>query len=387
MYLFNPDNDLALAHFNAHYTPPASAVKMAADLAMLPLWYAPDGSKIVAEGPLNNYFSEFIKKRFAINVSTISFSEISKFPEEIIVPWGWNPALRRKLREVGISQERLPSDEALIRLRKYSGRQYAVKMLYELKRESEIFCGESYFFSTLEELFQLLDSQPGNYVLKIPNSGSGKGLIWVLDRITDKQTDWCRRVVRTQGGIVAEPVLTKTIDFAMEFFIENGRARFVGYSLFRSAASGAYHGNELMSDEAIENILSKYVPGILLRQLRQLLIKKLIRFFPDYRGCAGVDMMICETEKGYRIQPCVEINMRMNMGMVAHIFHNRVVNRGSTGRFVVDFFKKQGSALAFHRQMEKDRPLLIEKGKIRRGYLPLTPTSEQTSYAAWVVIE
>ena len=37
---FNPENDLALAANDAHYTPPASALQMATDLQRLPLWWA-----------------------------------------------------------------------------------------------------------------------------------------------------------------------------------------------------------------------------------------------------------------------------------------------------------------------------------------------------------
>lgn len=40
MYLFNPENDLALANFSANYMPPASAVRMARELTLLPIWYA-----------------------------------------------------------------------------------------------------------------------------------------------------------------------------------------------------------------------------------------------------------------------------------------------------------------------------------------------------------
>ncbi len=70
------------------------------------------------------------------------------------------------------------------------------------------FCGGNHiFFTNMEELLAYQHSTPGNKVLKMPLSGSGKGLIWILGgKITDKQVDWCRRVIRLQGGVVAEPV-------------------------------------------------------------------------------------------------------------------------------------------------------------------------------------
>ena len=387
MYLFNPDNDLALANFSANYTPPASALKIAEDLAVLPVWYAPNNSKIIAERTENEKFLSDLKELFAIESALISFADISHFSQEKIIPWGWNPALRKKLLEAGVSEDSLFSVQELKQLRIDSGRQNAIRILNELKAENSEFCGESHFFSTIDEVLKFLSSRNGDKVLKMPNSGSGKGLVWIFGEITDKQTDWCRRVIREQGGVVAEPVLKKVKDFAVEFEITNGRTEFIGYSLFRSAASGAYMGNFLMSDTDIEKILSKFVDVKLLQQLQKSLTKRLSQQFPAYSGNLGVDMMICQTEKGFQIQPCVEINLRMNMGLVAHIFYNRFVKNSSTGEFVVDYFKRQGDALIFQQKMQKDFPLVVENGKIKLGYLNLTPVAEQTQYVAWVIME
>lgn len=386
MFLFNPDNDLALANFSSNYTPPSSALKIAEDLAVLPVWYAPDGAKVVGDSKQNYTFLSELKKLFSIQSSLISFADASQFPQEKVVPWGWNPALRKKLLEVGVSENNLPSMEYLKQLRSDSGRQNAIHILNKLKAENSEFCGESHFFSTVEEALFYLSSFSGNKVLKMPNSGSGKGLVWILDEITDKQTDWCRRVIREQGGVVAEPILNKVQDFAMEFNLSDAKCEFIGYSLFQSAASGAYLGNLLMPDAEIEKFLAKYVNVNLLYQLQRSLSEKLSHQFPQYSGYLGVDMMVCETEKGYQIQPCVEINLRMNMGLVAHIFYNRFVKPGSTGKFVVDFFKKEGEALRFQQKMQQDFPLVVENEKIKSGFLNLIPISEETKYVAWVVI-
>ena len=390
MHLFNPDNDLALANFTPNYTPPSSAVKMAEDLALLPLWFAPNGSKIVAKkNDENSEFSEKMNSLFQLDSTIVSFSEIENFANEKIVLWGWNPSLRKKLLDANVSEQNLPTLDELKRLRDYSGRQHAVRMLREMKNESdfsETLCGESHYFTALDDVLRFLASQSGNSVLKMPNSGSGKGLVWILGETTDKQIDWVRRVLKTQKGIVAEPVLKKTRDFAMEFYMENGKAEFVGYSLFRATSSGAYVGNELMCDAEIEKEVAKFVPAYVFHQIRNLLQQKLPLFFPFYNGYVGVDMMIGETPSGFCVQPCVEINMRMTMGLVAHKFRERFVAQGISGKFVVDFFKKQNEALAFHQKTQRDFPLVIENGKIKSGYLALTPINEKTNYVAYVKI-
>jgi hypothetical protein len=385
MFLFNPDNDLALANFSPNYTPPISAVKIVADLAALPIWYVPNCSRVIADGLRNENYLQQLRKLFPFETSFISFTDISSFPQEEIIPWGWNPALRKRLLDANVSEEKLPSIEKLKLLRDYSGRQHAVKMLRELKELRDDFCGESHFFDNIADLTDYLSTEI-NSVLKMPNSGSGKGLVWILGKITDKQTDWARRVIRAQGGVIAEPVLEKEQDFAMEFFVENGEVRFAGYSLFTSAASGAYMGNHLLSDSEIEKQLSQYVSIDTLNWVKSTYLQKLLRYFPHYNGYIGVDMMICGTNKNYRVQPCVEINMRMNMGVVARLFYDKFVHPYSSGKFVVDFFKKQSEALVFQQKMQKEFPLLIENKRIKTGFFNLTPISEETNYVAWVLI-
>lgn len=385
MHLFNPWHDLALGNFVPNYTPPASAMKMADDLALLPVWYG-GGDAVIADGETNQSFLNAVKSLLPITAEMIPFQEIVFRKGEKIIPWGWNPMLRKKMMSLGLDEHRLPSMEELERLKAYANRKNAVRLLRELKEEESDFCGESHYFTRLDELLEFLQSTPGNKILKMPVSGSGKGLIWILGVITDKQTDWCRRVIREQGGVVAEPVLHKVMDFAMEFYLQQGKVQFAGYSLFHSAASGAYAGNELLSDRKIMERLSGYFHTDLLQGLRESLIQKLARFFPLYTGYAGVDMMVCDTDEGYRIQPCVEVNMRMNMGMVARIFHDRYMKPGAEGKFVVDYFKKPGSAKLFHEKMQREQPLEVAQGKIVSGYLLLTPVTSETRYLGYVVV-
>ncbi len=385
MHLFNPWHDLALANFSVNYTPPASAMQMTEELALLPVWYG-EGDTVIADGKENRSFLNTLKEVLPVSAELIAFPEIPLHPHEKIIPWGWNPALCKKLQSLGAAEEQIPTMEELIRLREYANRQNAVQLLRELKAEEPGFCGESHYFTRVEELLDFLQSMPGDKVLKMPVSGSGKGLIWILGNITEKQTDWCRRVIREQGGVVAEPALRKVQDFAMEFYMVKGITRFAGYSLFRSSASGAYAGNDLLSDSRIEEKLSAYIPVALLHRLREALLEKLSACFPLYTGYAGVDMMICETDEGYRMQPCVEINLRMNMGMVARRIHDRFMGVDGQGKFTVDYFKKPEGALLFHQKMQRESPLTVENGKIVSGFLSLTPVTKTTRYIAYVVV-
>lgn len=388
MYIFNPEHDLAIANFNPHFTAPASALKMRSDLAILPIWYAPNQSLVLSEGELNKRFLKELKDLLPIHNTLISFSQAAGFPDAVVKPWGWNPALKKELTLAGVNKHLLPSISQMELLRNYSGRQNAVNLLPELKAENAVYCGESFFHTDLDELLFYLKGANGDQVLKMPYSGSGKGLVWLKGSITDKQTDWCRRVIKMQGGVVAEPVLNKVRDFAMEFEITDLGIHFAGYSLFQSASSGAYMGNVLLSDRAIEDRLSNYIERDVLEQLKATLITKLNEYFPHYRGYLGVDMMICETSDSiFQLQPCVEVNMRMNMGIVAHTVFERFIHPESTGLFSINFFKEEGEAQSHSLTMQSDRPLVIENGRIKSGYLALTPVEETTNYTASVSVK
>jgi len=114
--------------------------------------------------------------------------------------------------------------------------------------------------------------------------GQRKGLIWIKGEISDKQTDWCRRVIATQGGIVAEPVYDKQTDLAMEFSANRGTVTFECYSLFESASSGAYAGNRLLTDKQFENEASKFIDVPVLYRLREQLANRLAEYFPNTKA-------------------------------------------------------------------------------------------------------
>ncbi|MGV8962503.1 MAG: hypothetical protein ACOH2V_03885 [Candidatus Saccharimonadaceae bacterium] len=388
IYLFNPDNDLALANFSSNFTASASARKLKDDLAILPVWYAPDKALVIAEGELNNRYLELIKQKHTLNNSLISFSELSNFSESIIKPWGWNPTLRRHLIQKRMDEKSLPSISDLEQIRNYSGRINSVKLLTELKELNSAYCGDSFFYSNIDKLLNYVYTSKGDQVLKMPYSGSGKGIVWIKGAITDKQIDWCKRVINVQGGVVVEPVLNRVQDFAMEFEMTDNGIQFVGYSLFQSAPSGAYSGSSLISDAAIEDRLSTYIERSLLEQLRSVLTIKLSEYFPNYRGYLGVDMMICQTsDKVYQLQPCVEVNMRMNMGIVAHHIYERFVHPNSSGIYSINFFKHEGEALDYAQTMQSNHPLVIVNGRIVSGYLALTPVDKDTRYVANISVK
>ena len=49
--------------------------------------------------------------------------------------------------------------------------------------------------------------------------------------------------------------------------------------------------------------------------------------YNGYLGPVGVDMFVYHDAEGYHLNPCVEINLRHTMGMVAHAIAQRHTER------------------------------------------------------------
>ncbi|WP_321335394.1 hypothetical protein [uncultured Bacteroides sp.] len=387
--VFNPDNDLALANGDENYMAPASARQMMLDLALLPVWYGDADDYVLAPSSHNLIFLQEMRKQFSLSTELITEPELAAAQALRLVPWGWNVALRKRFLQLGIEKEALPTPEYLAWLTRCSHRSLAVELLARIRLNAN-FCGESFYLTQLDDVKAFVESRPTS-LLKAPLSGSGKGLNWCKGVFSASIGSWCARVLARQGGVVAEPLYEKVEDFAMEFFSDGeGSVAFVGYSLFRTSGSGAYEGNYLASDEAIKHRLSQYVALSDLEQLCIRLAEELsAKIGSVYGGYLGVDMMICAFTDApcFRIHPCVEVNLRMNMGIVARRFYDRYVQPEKTGTFCIDYTAIQGEALTIHREKLRLHPLRVIQGRVLSGYLSLTPVTRQTSYSAWVLIE
>lgn len=250
--------------------------------------------------------------------------------------------------------------------------------------------GESSLLHSAEEVEAFVRTRPA-CLLKEPWSGCGRGIRHAAGTFPPSLRGWTERVLRTQQAIVGEPFYDKVADFAMEFAKGDGRGvRFTGYSVFETDERGAYKGNLLATNEALERRLTAYVPQSVLHALRDKLSATLSQVIGnDYQGCLGVDMMVCLSAdgKGYVIHPCVEVNLRMSMGMVARQVYDRHVQEGTCGKYVVEYYPEPGEAERTHRRLCREHPLRTANGRILSGYLSLTPVNEDTAYQAYLVVD
>ncbi len=348
LLFFNPENDLALASNDPHYTPPASALQMAADLELLPLRWAGDGDFILlrdgsiraceeASGGKKDCRSSLIHSSLLTlhsSHSTLNSSLLTLHSSlSTILPWGWSPLLVRQLRDWGVPQELLPTEAELSDYRDYASRATAVRLLSCLRDEwAEAFAdgrivGESTWRTTESDVIEAIERYGSRAMLKAPWSGSGRGVHPVQQSpISAKTQAWIRRTLERQGGVEVEPYYEKVQDLAFEFWAEAGGVRYEGLSIFETTAGGVYAGNLVANKEEKERRLAQYVALALVDEARERLEALLSTSgLPSwYNGPLGIDLMIVRNQgadiadrPAYSLHPLVEINLRMTMGWVA----------------------------------------------------------------------
>lgn len=397
--VFNPEHDLALANGDAHYLAPRNIREMAHDLA-----------------PLMDYLAWD-------------------------TPWGWDAAVVSHLHKSGIPRQELPNDAMLAALRTRSERITAHHLLQQMLPLSVHLTGESYVCRSLDDI-KTYATQHSHLLLKAPLSGSGKGLRHLNfnddknDNVDDndnhnhpssrrstlmltstfkKIESWADALIRRHGYLTAEPYYDKVQDFAMEFIVADGQCHFIGYSLFTTDTHGRYDSNLLLSDADIEARLSEYIPRSVLHDVRHFVEGHTGLIVPAEWDTSrfpitfGIDMMIVNdrgqqsTVDGqhpirpdgnsqlrthnsqFKLHPCVEINLRMNMGIIAHEVRRHLMAPEATGIYRLALFANHAALAAFDEEQHTLYPALYRDGLLVQGYHPLTSTEGNTRHLAYVI--
>ncbi len=314
LFAFNPSHELALADNHSNFTPNAMVAMMEEQLFELALLFAGDNDYVLSLADNTVYDSKG-------NQTTITGKTIIPFP------WGWNRSVKEKYRKAGVEENHLPTDACLQQLRELASREFAVYYIgVFLSRSPQDITGKLVghhmsFHKSMDSFEPLQDAM----IFKQPWSTSGRGN-FVADKFDENTARRLNGFLRTQGGFLADVFYEKLLDFAMEFYIfSDGSARFIGYSLFQASINGKYGGNLVAGQEEIkERIIRVFGDADLLDDLRnahQLLLSEMLG--EKYTGFVGIDMMAVKKDGNVCCHPCVEINLRMNMGITAMAAYRR----------------------------------------------------------------
>lgn len=397
IHYFNPGHETAVLLGKRNYTPPTNVRKMQKDLAILPVWYANDGDYVFAHEHIDPECLAHVPEVLRPHVKIVceeNFAKVaSSFPSLEATPWGLSPqslyVFERLAKKTKVNLSVRDWKEDYFRL---TGRQTAALCLAHIKSllPNDLIPEPPCFYSDIESIERHIASQRPPYVLKTPYSSSGRGLAWIKDQQLDNQTkNWIIGAINKQGTISVEKGLEKTQDFAMEFLSDGkGNVRYEGLSVFNTEERGAYTGNILEDQHIMLQRITKYVDSTLFHRIKEAVRDVLANVYGNiYAGCIGVDMIVYRTNDGYAIHPCIEINMRYTMGLVALRLFQKLVASTSTGLYQVTFEKDANEAFRKHQEMSEKYPLNLADNKIKSGYLSLCPIDKGTNYSAYILVK
>lgn len=397
IHFFNPGHETAVLLGSENYTPPTNVQRMIRELSYLPVWYADSNDYVYTDEVTSPRFFSLQPKELRPFATLISGKELKSLgtssTELIATPWGLSPHslhLFEKLKKNFNLNLLIPAwKEEYFRL---TGRQTASECLELIRQQVPDLPipATPKFCKKIKEIEKYLILQNAPFVVKTPYSSSGRGLLWIPQRkLTTKDRTWIEGAINKQGSVSIECGLDKVQDFAMEFYSDGaGNVSYEGISVFGTERQGSYSGNILGNQEYLRRQITMRVGDDIYNQIQEAVTVALKSVYGHiYRGYLGVDMIVYKTSKGdYAIHPCIEINMRYTMGMVALRLSQKYLAPAAVGDFHITYESKNGEAYERHRFMKETYPLIIENGKIKEGYLSLCPVTKETRYRAYILV-
>jgi hypothetical protein len=399
LHYFNPGHETAILFGKPNYTAPENVRKMIHDLSILPAWYADSGDYVLAEENIDPQFFNQFPKNSRPSIQILSSKGIiernnDKLRTMIATPWGISPHSLHQF-EILKKKNSLPLEIPLWKneYTELTSRRSAAKCLDIIREilQNEQIPDTPIFISSLNELDYYLPTHEGPFVLKTPFSSSGRGLLWLNKKsLSNQQLIWINGAIKKQGCFSIEHAYNKVTDFAMEFYSDGkGNIHFEGLSTFGTNKNGAYEGNSLESQESMEKHFGEYFQQRYFNKIKEAVTKALQTIYgKTYNGFLGVDMMIYKnSDSQILIHPCIEVNMRYTIGLVALKLREKYVHKAAKGYLYIKYENQNGEALQRHLHFSQQFPPQIKDDKIRTGYFPLCPITEKTHYTAFIILE
>lgn len=319
-------------------------------MALLPALYAENSDMILCldpdaiAGPESPFFTMLkIKGNSVIGLHALS-AFIEKYPEDgkpiSVNPWGWNSSLLNMLKKIQGERNvlKLPREQEISHLRELSHRKLSIEFMRMMRDEGFTDAPIPEMFTAHDEAMQFFYSNSDCF-FKAPWSSSGRGILYAGDLEIRHISPWISGIIHSQGAVMGEIRMPKIFDFASEWQCIDGKAEFTGFSIFDSSTRGKYHYNliKLRGElrKMIEEATDHDIDPLLEAQRKGL--DQLVA--PGYDGYVGIDMIM--SPEG-RINPCIELNLRHTMGIIACKVADTLYgeNRISDNGLIIDELKK-----------------------------------------------
>ena len=398
LHIFNPSCETAIANGTLSYVPNKTLLNFEHDLAYLPsILGNKDDLVLVHRYEDLSHLEKLHALSFPIPGQILQrdfFEDHQKIISEIedYKLWGYAPNWIHKLKK----NKTVSSETFMDSLFYLWGIEH--KELYSRKTAKQILesilnINKTSIYVTKESVARVFDKvemidvflkEQKKIVLKEPWSSSGRGVMMLRkSNLNVSIIQRIKGVLKQQGYIMAEPMLDKKLDLAMHFEIKNKQLAFIGDTYFSTNTNGQYQANYLKQyPNADKKVLAFLKSNI--EQLKNDLLSALQKSsIPDYySGFFGVDVMIVEQDNNLCFQPCVEINLRNNMGTIA-LHLQKIIHPDSKGTFNIVFNPKDSFENIFSQINKK---VESSDNRILKGTLALVdPKGKQ--FGAYISIE
>lgn len=371
LHLFNPENDIALAYGKSQYTAPPNALRLRSAGELLPLWFCEKGDQVITPNA-DLCWIEDIKSKFDIYGDVASRTTLSSITQ--CSPWGWSLYTKKQLLNLNVNEQILPTDEQINKIRELSHRRLCIEISKQLLSNNIPNPTLPFEAHNEDEVLEYAHKYQSIF-LKAPWSSSGRGVINTSHINEDELKRRALGIIRNQGSVLCEKALNKVSDFAMLFYSNGETVEYKGISSFFNTTKGAYAGNIIAPQETILKSLTQYVPQNSLCNIANALTQILSKVIaPHYYGYFGVDMMIYHNDNNYYIAPCIEVNLRMTMGVIALLWTERHLANGSNGKMIVEYAPNktiESNAIIINSKLKSGKISLIPPDKYFKIYISI----------------
>ncbi len=398
LFYFNPTCELAIANGSFSYMPPSLLQQMERELAMLPFVFGTENDYVLIENPPSENFIRKLKSAGFTVPKFLTVNDLENLPApgiESIHPWGWSPAAHYKLRKLkercGEEFKRSPVFNWTPEHKSLFERATSLNLLGKIleNHPPEFFIDKSLTgikITQTEEIEPLLKKHSA-LVIKAPLSSSGRGVQFIRREILSQSNrQWISGVLKQQNYLIAEPLLEKVMDISFHFQITpDSSLNYLGYSVFETSSNGQYKASLIRPD--LKKILPWTDVGLLEEMLTtaaEFVLETLTNsgYHRLHRGFLGVDALVFRHQDKLKIQPCIEVNSRMNMGVLS-MFCEKQIHPESSGKFEL-YYGKAGDYCNFAAVQEARNQPRLQDGKNFSGFYSLTEPSDNQRFGAYI---
>jgi len=394
VFYFNPEAEARIGASPLPYTPSRGGEALARDLELLCAFLARrDDVVLMRRPPSAGHRRRLLEHGFALPEIEALGPELSLTPASLLrerkirrfVPWAKAPDLGRRF---GVLAERCADAEGL----RWSPPLRELFSKIEQREALAPWFGPSIPVRRAEDLAEAVASLAGDapdsisspaasLLLKRPYSAAGGGLLRLFpaELLALAARSFSKRS-RREGGFLLEPWHERVFDFSVQYQIEKGGARFLGFVEQRLSPAGRYRGSLAMP---------RFCQGLPPELARCLATEALPLYDPEgglaqailrwtrqvgYEGPLGVDAYLHREAGLLKHRPVCEINPRYTMGRVA-LELRRLVASGHG--LLLETVPATSSD-------EAGAEPVLERGRLCGGSLRLTEPAADATFAARV---